>query len=581
MTKSNIEKTKTFNVALFIILGVFALATLIASATARNVVESTRAAGEYYMIGNIDFVDVKKEDAPTGIAHECSFTLNQVDRSDVLVFYATHSDIEVNIDGKCVYTSKQAGSLFRTSGSVWVRIPLTDADNGKTAQIVLFPIYDNYKDGKLDVYVGSESAIYGLIFSEALPELLIGICVVIVGLLMLGAAIYYNIRFTVPFRLYAISLLAIFSGIWRFTYSDFTFLAFEEQTTFIYTLSVVSLMFIALSMLNCVRMSDEKVKKAVRYGSIVYSVIYLAQLALQLAGLFDLRQSLTLIHITLIIGAIALFVDCILGLKENITSSGHRTMSYSWIIGMGVIVDLVLFYFSDFSKGMLFTLVAILIFVIIEGIKLLVVMSEQKKNLEKVNIDLMLSRTATMMSQIRSHFVFNLLNAISGMCKYDPEKADDTIVRFSRYLRSNIDIMENDKNIPFATDLQQLEDYVILEQVRFGDKIEFYTDIETDDFMIPPLILQPVVENSIKHGIACKYGSGTIILKTRKNDENVVITVEDDGVGFDVAELNKEKSVGLRNIRFRLEHLINGKMEIKSSIGKGTIVTITIPLSGE
>lgn len=81
-----------------------------------------------------------------------------------------------------------------------------------------------------------------------------------------------------------------------------------------------------------------------------------------------------------------------------------------------------------------------------------------------------------MMSQIRSHFVFNILNAISGMCKCDPQKADDTIVCFARYLRNNIDIMEDDKNIPFTTELRQLEDYIMLEQVRFSDKLEFYTD---------------------------------------------------------------------------------------------------------
>lgn len=163
------------------------------------------------------------------------------------------------------------------------------------------------------------------------------------------------------------------------------------------------------------------------------------------------------------------------------------------------------------------------------------------------------------------------------MCKYAPEKADDTIVRFSRYLRNNIDIMEKDGNIPFETDLHQLEDYVALEQVRFGDKIEFFTDVETVDFMIPPLILQPVVENAIKHGISKKQGDGIIILRTRDDKENIVITVEDDGIGFDMTELNKEHSVGIRNIRFRLQHLVNGTLDIKSQVNKGTTVTITIP----
>lgn len=244
---------------------------------------------------------------------------------------------------------------------------------------------------------------------------------------------------------------------------------------------------------------------------------------------------------------------------------------------MGVLLDLLLYYISDASTGMLCTLCAILVYAVLESVRLILYFTEQKTALEEMEIKLQMSRTMTMMSQIRSHFVFNLLNAISGMCKYDSEKADDTVVRFARYLRNNIDIMENDSSIPFTTELKQLEDYVSLEQIRFGDKIEFYTDIEVDDFVIPPLILQPVVENVIKYGVSKKMGNGMIILRTFVSGENVVITVADDGVGFQMNELEKEKSVGIRNVRFRLEHLANGTMEIESHVDVGTIVTIIMP----
>lgn len=226
---------------------------------------------------------------------------------------------------------------------------------------------------------------------------------------------------------------------------------------------------------------------------------------------------------------------------------------------------------------MVFTLIAMLSYSLIEGLEVLFLYFERTAAYEEMETQLTLSRTTTMMSQIRSHFVFNILNAISGMCKYDPELADDTIVRFAGYLRNNIDIMENDNNISFETDLQQLEDYVALEQVRFGDKIEFYSDIETFDFMIPLLILQPIVENAIKHGISKKEGNGIIILRTRDSGENIVITVEDDGVGFDMSELDKEKSVGIKNIRFRLKQLVHGELKIQSEKDVGTTVTITIP----
>lgn len=207
--------------------------------------------------------------------------------------------------------------------------------------------------------------------------------------------------------------------------------------------------------------------------------------------------------------------------------------------------------------------------------------AEQTVNLEK---DLKNSRIVLAMSQIRTHFVFNILNAISGMCKYDPHKADDTVIRFARYLRSNIDVMEKDEPESFSTTMRQLEDYVALEQVRFGDKIRFVTDISVRDFKLPPLLLQPLVENAIKHGLMPKTHGGTIVLRTWQEGATVLISICDDGIGFrpnHLERLDGNQSVGLKNVRFRLETMVKGSMDIESTPGKGTTVIIRIPREEE
>lgn len=238
------------------------------------------------------------------------------------------------------------------------------------------------------------------------------------------------------------------------------------------------------------------------------------------------------------------------------------------------------YYTGAITTKLFFVLLAVFLYVLLAGVRLFTVFVRQQQALEEKEIQLAMSRITTMLSQIRSHFVFNVINAISGMCKYDPEKADETIVRFSRYLRSNIDIMENDKNIPFPQEMERLEDYVVLEQIRFGDRIEFTADLETDQFLIPPLILQPIVENAIKHGISKRKEGGRILLRTQDTETSIVITVTDNGIGFPMEALNKQTSVGLRNIRFRLAHLVGGTMDIKSQLGVGTTVTLTIPKEG-
>lgn len=183
-----------------------------------------------------------------------------------------------------------------------------------------------------------------------------------------------------------------------------------------------------------------------------------------------------------------------------------------------------------------------------------------------------------MMSQIRTHFIFNVLTTISTYCKSDPKKADDALIRFSRYLRRNIRIIEEEGLIDFQTELEQLEDYIALEQLRFEDMITFAKDIEVTSFRIPPLTIQPIVENAIKHGLLEHDRSGTVTLQTMKEAEYIVITVTDDGVGFVLEECEKEDSVGIRNVRYRLENMVHGSLAIESALGKGTTVTIKIPI---
>lgn len=189
------------------------------------------------------------------------------------------------------------------------------------------------------------------------------------------------------------------------------------------------------------------------------------------------------------------------------------------------------------------------------------------------------AQTALAMSQIRSHFIFNILNAISGMCKYDPEMADETVVRFARYLRTNIDIMQQEKIVTFDAALQHLQDYVALEQIRFGSKIRFHKELRVDGFLIPSLVLQPVVENAIKHGLTPKPDGGTVFLKSWTDGKNFYISIQDDGVGFDPANAPKKEGsgLGLENVRSRLDHIMKGTMVIDSKPGQGTTVTITIP----
>lgn len=584
MRKISIERINKIGKYLLAMICLLVGIVLLLSMSAKNVVDEDRQKGDYQIAEQVTMNRLDCVDAPTGVVDEYKFNLGKIRHADTLAFFINHHSIEVYMDDKQVYSAQESNQHFRTLGGIWVMIPVYMDDSGKEVRVELYPLYSDYQEENVEFFVGSQLEIYKAVFLEALPELFLSLCVCFTGIFLLCIGIYYSIRKNTIVRLYAIGLLSVFTAVWRFTYGRYIYLIMPQHSVMVYTLSIISLMVIALTMLGCIdltQVSDLK-KRIIRYIAFIYCGIYIAQLSLQLTGIADLRQMLILTHMTLIISALLLFLSGFTAWIRRIHPKNvFFGRNYYWILGIGVLIDLILYYYADSSAGMMCTLGAILWASIKEGIRMIMNYTDQKIALDEMKTQLTLSRTTTMMSQIRSHFVFNLLNAISGMCKYDPEKADATVVRFARYLRNNIDIMEDDKNIPFTTDLQQLEDYVALEQVRFGDKVEFYTDIETDQFMIPPLILQPMVKNAIKHGISKKMGNGTIILRTRDKGDYIEIMVEDDGVGFSKEELEKEKSVGLRNIQFRLEHLVNGTFAITSKIGVGTVVTITIPKRGE
>ena len=208
-------------------------------------------------------------------------------------------------------------------------------------------------------------------------------------------------------------------------------------------------------------------------------------------------------------------------------------------------------------------------------------LAEKDRALAKTERELTDSRITSMLSQIRNHFIFNVLGTISSYCKTDPQKADEALIKFSRYLRRNMRYLEIKDNVLFTTEVAQIEDYVALEQMRFGDLVKFGEDLEVTDFLLPPLTVQPLVENAIKHGLTMPGKKGTVCLSTRREPTAICIAVVDDGVGFDTEKLDEENSIGIRNIRQRLHYMSNATLTIESTPGQGTRAVIRIPVKEE
>ena len=189
------------------------------------------------------------------------------------------------------------------------------------------------------------------------------------------------------------------------------------------------------------------------------------------------------------------------------------------------------------------------------------------------------AKVALMISQIQPHFLYNALTAISMLCDTDAKKARIATDEFSDYLRGNLEALSQKKTISFHKELNHVKAYLHLEKIRFGDKLNVVYDIEEEDFFLPALSLQPVVENAVKHGLSKKADGGTITISTSEIAEYYQITVTDDGIGFNPDEKPNDNKlhIGIDNVKSRLQTMINADIQITSEKGKGTTVLISIP----
>lgn len=205
----------------------------------------------------------------------------------------------------------------------------------------------------------------------------------------------------------------------------------------------------------------------------------------------------------------------------------------------------------------------------------------RERSLLELQARLQEQHTQLMLSQIQPHFLYNSLGAISHLCKKDALLAREAIDSFARYLRINLDSVNQKESVPFSKELEHIRTYLWLEQLRFGDDLTVEYDIQTTDFLLPPLTMQPLVENAVKHGICRTEYGGTVTISTRRLETCVLLTVTDDGAGFDPSQPpppDGRSHLGIENVRARLASLCGGQLSIESSPGKGTTATITLPL---
>lgn len=504
---------------------------------------------------------------------------------ETLAVWLVHRDVEISIDGDVMFDSGPLDASWITSspGNYWALVPVYSRDSGGEVVIRSVDAYAGIPDRTPDIMVASMERLVAYCLSREWIEMAAGfLCVVLGGVFATLAFVLHADR---DQRIGAgyMGLYISMVGVFRLLDMPLITLVFNKHSLLITYISLILFMWIPFIFY----MSATFQSKGVRlysYWSAYFAVINIICFVLQIARLRDLRQNVLLIYAGMLLSFLSIIFQTVYDhtRKKNIKEAQWFPAIYI-LMGISLTADLILFKLNGHTRQSNISLYTSLVYGIISGFSMIAEIMSRQEEYRLKELELSDQRGAMMLSQIRPHFVYNTMNTIYSLCDIDVESAKCAIHDFSGYLRLNFSFMDYRNPIDFSLELQHTRFYLSIEKLRFGDDLDVEYDIKTEDFRIPPLTLQPIVENAVRHGIRGKTGKGKVNICTEEEYNDYVVQVEDNGAGFDVSILNHDdvedehRHIAVKNVSARIEQMCGGRVDIVSTIGEGTKVTIVIP----
>ena len=508
-----------------------------------------------------------------------------------IAFFANHISLAICEGDQEPFLMDYENPMYGDSacGVVWNAYMLTSSSE-ETIELRIHNPHSFGNENAIDEMLANMALWSGIDFEKGIldsgaPQRNTGLFFAIISLAILGIALFATLIHIKNSQLFwLVGLVFLFAGIY-FTYSADGVFFWKESvisnTTILGSAMMLYMFFLSMAIVYFLTATK-------KVGSIAVACLGAVD------GLMLVLPILTKLYFydtwPYWIGA-QLIVNCVL--IGCLLREVFRTQKTSKWIYMGALlpmlafgVDVVMTGLGIWEGGAVSGNIFVILFVVFMVVVLRIIprginAAAKAKELETekmaLNAQLTETRVSTMMSQIRPHFIYNTLGSIEQLCIIDPPKARELVHNFAKYLRGNFRELDNPKPILMSQEMEHVRHYISIENVRFPD-MTFLFDMDSNDFLIPALTIQPIVENAIKHGLMKLPRGGTIHVVSYETDTHYCVSVKDDGVGFDTGELmDNRKHVGIRNIRERLKAMVNGTLEIESTIGVGTRVLITIP----
>lgn len=512
----------------------------------------------------------------------------------ILNFYRNHIGVSMYVNGEQVYMDapteiKNYGKDLMPSmcGKQWEQIlcPAITVEDEVEFHLINYHKYGNKEAYKefLSTFILAplDNAVLESYLKPYInPFEIMGTVFLIVGLMFLGSAVYAAVfRSEIANRLFKMGIMMLLMG--GYTVLDVMMVYFTDELLVMRTYGgqlclMLGVYFGGILICDTIKGRHKKTAELVMGVSGVINILIVAVVISGKVLLYDTR---IVWECSQLIVSIMLIIVCFLELKKE---KPKRIELFAYVlIHSAILLDFIGVGYHIYYSGICFKVASMIMLLIFfyRGIKQIVMDYQASVKNKKMKEELENSRITVMLSQIQPHFLYNSLTTVMDLCDRDPKQAKAAIADFAGYLRGNLSSLKVENLISFGTELEHIEKYLRLEKLRFQDELEVVYDIQTRDFMLPALSVQPLVENAVKHGVGQKIGGGTVTINTTETEDEYIICVTDDGVGFTEGEYSDDGGthVGIENIKKRLDMMINARLEIESKIGEGTKACILIP----
>ena len=495
-----------------------------------------------------------------------------------LVFRTRMQSVQVYVEDRLIYQYPEDQLIGREIPSTWNFVRLSDEDAGKQIRICVTSAYSRFAGTMETVRLGPYSDLTAMVTAEQGKVLRMSLVVGIVGLVMLLISFVSRKRKILEWQS-SLGLLMMVLSCWLCGESRMTSEYVGVEAWHYMALLSLPLCPVFLTAYLYARWKEvhgDKTKVLFVLSVVVAAGVLLSELL----GGPDLVRMLPITQSTVAFTLGYAVWIYLVAAKQKKNQSIYSELACIFVIFFTVFVGIVRFYQGQFFS--LYIRMAILLYEVnLLRISVTILIHKVREN-QKLERELKRSRAELMTSQIKPHFIYNTLNSIRTLISLDPEMAKKMVYDFTTYLRSNLDNMGEREMISFSEELRHIQAYLDIEKVRFEERLNIVMDVRAKGFQVPPLSIQPLIENAVKHGICKKVDGGTVTLRTYEKSDAYVVQVEDDGAGFDMTLLEEkaqdpreEGHKGLENIRFRVQEIAGGTLGLESAPGRGTKVTVT------